>query len=158
MKLIVPKEVVDGESRVGITPDTVPALKKMGFDVVVESNAGLRASFTNEDYKKSGAKISNKASELYKNAFIVVKIQRPQISRKINELKNLKKCNLLTLVYEQKFKNEFNAFIKKCNIKQRHMGVLWAAVNQLRKEDIELEKDTDDEEDEYGEPKPRVKR
>ena len=44
-------------------------------------------------------------------------------------------------------KNEFNAFIKKCNIKQRHMGVLWAAVNQLRKEDIEVEKDTDDEDD-----------
>lgn len=115
MKLIVPKEIVDGEYRVGITPDSVPALKKMGFDVFVESKAGLSASFTDDDYKKSGAKISSKISELYKNAFIVIKIQRPQITKKNNEVRYLKKCNLLTLVYEQKFKNEFSA-LKKLDI------------------------------------------
>ena len=58
MKLVVPKEITIGENRVGVTPDSVPSLKKMGFDVFVESDAGLASSFTNEDYKKAGAKIS----------------------------------------------------------------------------------------------------
>ena len=53
MKLVVPKEIALGENRVGVTPDSVPSLKKMGFDVFVESDAGLSSSFTNEDYKKA---------------------------------------------------------------------------------------------------------
>ena len=51
MKLVVPKEIATGENRVGVTPDSIPSLKKMGFEVFVESNAGLASSFTNEDYK-----------------------------------------------------------------------------------------------------------
>ena len=57
MKLVVPKEITIGENRVGVTPDSVPSLKKMGFDVFVESDAGLASSFTNEDYKKLGQKL-----------------------------------------------------------------------------------------------------
>ena len=34
MKLVVPKEITIGENRVGVTPDSVPSLKKMGFDVL----------------------------------------------------------------------------------------------------------------------------
>lgn len=48
-------------------------------------------------------------------------------------------------------KNEFNSFLKQCNIKQRHLGVIWAGVNQLKREDIEAEKDTDDEGEEEEE-------
>ena len=64
MKLVVPKEITIGENRVGVTPDSVPSLKKMGFDVFVESDAGLGSSFTNEDYKKAGAKISKTAADI----------------------------------------------------------------------------------------------
>ena len=31
MKLVVPKEIATGENRVGVTPDSVPSLKKMGL-------------------------------------------------------------------------------------------------------------------------------
>ena len=115
MKLVVPKEITIGENRVGVTPDSVPSLKKMGFDVFVESDAGLASSFTNEDYKKAGAKISSKANDLYINAKVVVKIQRPQNLNKINEFKHIKQCNILSLVYEQKFKSEF-LNLKKLNV------------------------------------------
>ena len=115
MKLVVPKEIATGENRVGVTPDSIPSLKKMGFEVFVESNAGLASSFTNEDYKKAGAKISSKINDLYKNANVIVKIQRPQNINKINELKYIKKCNVLSLVYEQKFKSEFSN-LKKLNV------------------------------------------
>ena len=52
MKLVVPMEISSGEHRVGLTPDSIPSLKKMGFDVFVESNAGSASSFTDIDYKK----------------------------------------------------------------------------------------------------------
>ena len=45
MKLVVPKENTVGETRVGITPDCVPSLIKMGFSVFVQSDAGINASF-----------------------------------------------------------------------------------------------------------------
>ena len=114
MKLVVPTEIIDGENRVGITPDCVPPLLKMGFKVFVHSNAGVKASFTDEDYKKSGAKITSKLSELYSKANIVVKVQRPG-KNKIDETKFLKNCSLITLLYESKFKNEFS-LLKKLKI------------------------------------------
>ena len=115
MKLVVPMEISSGEHRVGLTPDSILSLKKMGFDVFVESNAGSASSFTDIDYKKSGARISTKVSELYKNADLIVKVQRPQNLKNLNEFKYLKKCSVLTLLYEQKFKAEFNS-LKKLNI------------------------------------------
>ncbi len=115
MKLAVPTEIFDGETRVGITPDCIPSLTKMGFSVFVQSNAGIGSSFTDQDYKKNGAKISTNPRDLYKNADLVVKIQRPTKQKKMNEISLLKNCNVLTLLYEQKFKNEFN-LLKKLKI------------------------------------------
>ncbi len=115
MKLVVPMEITQGESRVSITPDCIPALIKMGFKVFVQKDAGIASSYTDDDYKKSGAKICSKLSELYGKANLVVKIQRPIKLKKINEYNLLKNCELLTLLYEQKFKNEFN-MLKKLKI------------------------------------------
>ena len=115
MKLVVPMEITEGESRVSITPDCIPALTKMGFKVFVQKDAGIASSYTDDDYKKSGAKICSKLSELYGKANLVVKIQRPIKLKKINEYNLLKNCELLTLLYEQKFKNEFN-MLKKLKI------------------------------------------
>lgn len=108
MKLVVPREIYEGESRVSITPDCVQSLKKMGFKVFVQKDAGISSSFTDDDYKKNGASISSKVSDLYKNAELVIKIQRPTKIKSINEYRFLKDCNILTLLYEQKFKTEFN--------------------------------------------------
>ena len=115
MKLVVPMEITEGESRVSITPDCIPALTKMGFKVFVQKDAGIGSSYTDDDYKKSGAKICSKLSELYGKANLVVKIQRPIKLKKINEYNLLKNCELLTLLYEQKFKNEFK-MLKKLKI------------------------------------------
>ncbi|MBD22608.1 MAG: NAD(P)(+) transhydrogenase (Re/Si-specific) subunit alpha [Alphaproteobacteria bacterium] len=115
MKLVVPTEIIENEHRVGITPDCVGSLIKMGFKVFVQSNAGMHSSYSDEDYKKSGAKISSKLSELYTKADVIVKIQRPVKNKKINEFSYLKNTNILTLLYEQKFKTEFN-FLKKLNV------------------------------------------
>ena len=58
MKLVVPSEILENEYRVGVTPDCVASLIKIGFKVFVQSNAGVNSSYSDEDYKKVGAKIS----------------------------------------------------------------------------------------------------
>ena len=75
MKLAVPTEIYDGEFR-WYYPDCVPALKKMVFRVFIQKDAGISSSFTDNDYKKR-CKYLFKLADLYKNADIVVKIQRP---------------------------------------------------------------------------------
>jgi len=55
MRIGIPKESFTGETRVAASPKTVEQLKKLGFDVVIESGAGERASFTDELYITAGA-------------------------------------------------------------------------------------------------------
>jgi proton-translocating NAD(P)+ transhydrogenase subunit alpha len=50
MKLGVPKETFPGERRVAIVPAVVPALKKLGIDVVLERSAGEAAGFPDSAY------------------------------------------------------------------------------------------------------------
>ena len=85
MKLVVPTELYENESRVSITPDIIPSLIKMGFKVFVQSNAGLGSSYTDEDYKKSGAVVSSKLNELYSKADLVIKVQRPFKQKQTDE-------------------------------------------------------------------------
>ena len=55
MKVAIPKETRPGERRVAATPETIGRLKKLGFDVLVETHAGANASFNDEDYQAAGA-------------------------------------------------------------------------------------------------------
>ena len=59
MLIGLPKESLQGETRVAATPDTVGKLLKLGFEVAVQSNAGALASFDDSAYEKAGAKIGN---------------------------------------------------------------------------------------------------
>ena len=59
MLIGIPKESLQGETRVAATPDTVGKLLKLGFEVAVQSNAGALASFDDSAYEKAGAKIGN---------------------------------------------------------------------------------------------------
>jgi len=68
---------MSGENRVACVPDVVPKLIKAGYQVQIEKDAGLNAGFTNEQYQKAGAKIIDNLTELYANADLVFKVQRP---------------------------------------------------------------------------------
>ena len=67
----IPKESMDGEQRVSMTPDSVEILVKSGIDVVVQEDAGEPAGFSNEAYAKSGAKISISAIDAFRSDAIV---------------------------------------------------------------------------------------
>ena len=76
MKIGVPKEIKPQENRIGLTPDSVKDLVSNGHDVLVETNGGLEAGFTDQDYKKSGALIYDNAEAIFKDAEIIVKVKR----------------------------------------------------------------------------------
>lgn len=77
MIIAVPKEILPGENRVAVVPDVASKLIKSGFQIQIEKNAGLNAGFTNEKYIHAGVKVIEKVSELYSNADVVLKVQRP---------------------------------------------------------------------------------
>ena len=76
MKVGVPKEVAEGERRVGLVPETVGRLVKDGFEVLVETGAGQDYNL-DENYEESGAKIASEAGEVYGEADLIIKVAKP---------------------------------------------------------------------------------
>jgi len=75
MKIGVPKETLDGETRVALTPDVVRKLCAKGLDVSVESGAGDEAHFPNPAFKDAGAAIVTREEAFACD--VVVKVRRP---------------------------------------------------------------------------------
>ena len=97
MIISIPKEILPGENRVACIPDVAAKLIKAGFEVQIEKDAGLNAGFTNEQYSNAGAKVVDKLEDLYANADVVLKVQRPldhPVAGK-NEIDLMKKGTLL---------------------------------------------------------------
>lgn len=76
MRIGVPKEIVKGEQRVGLVPETVGKLVDQGFEVLVQSGAG-RDYNLDEAYEEAGARIVPKAREIYEESDVVLKVQKP---------------------------------------------------------------------------------
>ena len=77
MKIGVPKEIKPQENRIGLTPDSVKILTSNGHEVLVENNGGFEAGFYNEQYISAGAKIIDKAEDIFNDAEIIVKVKEP---------------------------------------------------------------------------------
>lgn len=97
MIISIPKEILPGENRVACIPDVAAKLIKSGFEVQIEKDAGINAGYTNEQYSNAGVKIVDKLEDLYANADVVLKVQRPldhPVAGK-NEIDLMKKGTLL---------------------------------------------------------------
>lgn len=73
----VPAESVTGERRVALIPESVQRLIAAGIDVRVEKGAGHLAWFSDEDYRRAGAKVESSAQSLYDRAAFIVRIRSP---------------------------------------------------------------------------------
>jgi len=73
MKLGVPKETAEGETRVALVPDTVRRLVEAGVEVAVEEAAGAAASFLDDAYAAAGAEVVRDPWD----ADVVCKVQKP---------------------------------------------------------------------------------
>ncbi|SET74311.1 Re/Si-specific NAD(P)(+) transhydrogenase subunit alpha [Paracoccus homiensis] len=78
MKIGALKEVIEGEARVAVTPSSAGHLQKLGHDVFVESGAGSRAGFSDEDYRKANVTVLGNASEVIGAVDVVAKVRVPE--------------------------------------------------------------------------------
>ena len=77
MKVGVPKEIKNNEFRVAMTPAGVMEFVKRGHEVLVEKNAGLGAGYRDEAYERVGARLIEKAKDIFAEADLIVKVKEP---------------------------------------------------------------------------------
>lgn len=73
----LPREIKDGEYRVGLVPSGIQSLVEEGHTVLVERTAGEGSGFTDEEYLQAGAELVDTAGEVYSGAEMVVKVKEP---------------------------------------------------------------------------------
>ena len=67
----IPKEDSFNENRIALTPDAVSVIVANGHEVNVETNAGIGANYTDNDYSEAGAKILYDKQQVYECDIIV---------------------------------------------------------------------------------------
>jgi H+-translocating NAD(P) transhydrogenase subunit alpha len=70
----VPKESYPGERRVALVPVVLPTLTKVGFEVQIQSGAGLKAGYPDSLYVDKGAKIVTDRASVFSAADIIVQV------------------------------------------------------------------------------------
>ncbi|HMM78648.1 MAG TPA: Re/Si-specific NAD(P)(+) transhydrogenase subunit alpha [Pyrinomonadaceae bacterium] len=83
-KIGIPREINPGEKRVAATPETVIKLKKLGYDVAVESGAGEGINVADAEYQEAGAEIIADTNELWGAADVVLKVRPPETNEKLH--------------------------------------------------------------------------
>jgi len=76
MRIGVPRERKEQEYRVGITPAGVMQLVEAGHEVLVESGAGEGSGFSDEEYRRRGARIVPDPAEVW-GCELVLKVKEP---------------------------------------------------------------------------------
>ena len=77
MKIGIPKEIKQGESRVGMTPAGVAELIKHGHQVFVQHTAGEGSGFSDEAYEHVGAEILPTIEDVYAQSDMIIKVKEP---------------------------------------------------------------------------------
>jgi NAD(P) transhydrogenase subunit alpha len=75
--IFIPKETREGETRVAVVPEVVRRLVKDGFEVTVQSGAGVRSIISDELLQKAGATLSADPAAAYAAADVVLKLHPP---------------------------------------------------------------------------------
>lgn len=78
MDVGVPKEIKSGEHRVSVTPAGVRELVAAGHRVSVQTDAGARIGFSDQEYEMAGARMLPDARSIFETAELIVKVKEPQ--------------------------------------------------------------------------------
>ncbi len=97
MKIGIPKEIYPGEKRVATTPEVAKQLIKLGFDVAIESGAGVNANLSDEMYSSVGVSVLKSAKEIWSSSDIILKVRGPESGAgfKSGEIDQLKENQVL---------------------------------------------------------------
>ena len=74
MKIGVISAESASESRVALTPDAVKKLRKLGFEVVIQSGAGQASYYADELYQAAGADIANSSTDVVTQSQIITTV------------------------------------------------------------------------------------
>ena len=72
MRIAVPREIRDGEKRVALVPDVINKLTRLGYEVVIESGAGVHSQATDDLYTAAGATV--KSGNVMSDADVVLSV------------------------------------------------------------------------------------
>lgn len=77
MLLGIPTETKAFERRVAISPEVCVQLIKAGYEILIQSGAGLNSYFTDEAYTAAGARLEPNASIVYSSSDVILKVNAP---------------------------------------------------------------------------------
>jgi NAD(P) transhydrogenase subunit alpha len=80
----IPKEIFAQERRVAATPDTAKKLQKLGFEVLIESQAGAGADFPDHAYEAVGCRVLPDARSVWEAADVMLKVRGPEWNPELN--------------------------------------------------------------------------
>ena len=75
------REIKDQENRVALTPRAVSSLVMSGCKIIVETLAGAKSGYSDDEYTTAGATIAGSATELFSKAQLIVKVKEIQVSK-----------------------------------------------------------------------------
>ena len=78
----VPKEIMQDEARVSVTPEVCAHYISLGHTVLMEKDAGEGSYFHDEQYSSAGAQIVPQAKEIYDRAELILKVKEPQFNKR----------------------------------------------------------------------------
>ena len=73
MKVFVPREIKEGEKRVALVPDVINKLTKLGYQVLIESGAGITSQASDSEYEKAGARVTGR--DQISSADVILSVQ-----------------------------------------------------------------------------------
>lgn len=77
MLLGIPTETKEKECRVSLTPDVCAQLISAGFRIQMQSGAGLKSFYSDEQYTSAGVAIADGAATIYSTSDVVLKVNAP---------------------------------------------------------------------------------
>lgn len=120
MKIGVPKEIKNNESRVGMTPAGVFELTKNNHTVYIQTDAGFGSGFFDKDYEDAGAVILETIEDVYAISDMIVKVKEP-----IAEEYSLIKPNQVVFTY---FHFASSEVLTKAMIKSKAICIAYETV------------------------------
>lgn len=77
MRIGCVREIKNREYRVGMTPDNAKSYKNAGHEVLIEKGAGLGSGFSDAEYERAGARLCDRAEEVWAGCDMMIKVKEP---------------------------------------------------------------------------------
>ena len=106
----IPKETSYQERRICLTPDAVSSLVSHGHRVMIESDAGKNASFSDKEYTDAGAEVTQDTKKVF-SCPILLKVEPPTLEE--IEMMNLEAILISAIQLKTQKKEYFEALTKK---------------------------------------------